>query len=68
MSILGTYNTIIWPKMPKNCKNFHATVPKFTFLVLKINVLIILGHAILCPFSAHARTCNSLTCNMLTKL
>ena len=67
MSVFGTCNTIIWPKTPKNCKNLHATVPKMDILVLKINVLLILGHATLCPFSAHARTCNSLTCNMLTK-
>ena len=68
MSILGTYNTMIWPKMPKNCKNLHATVPKFTFLVLKINVLPKSGHATLCAYLAYSRRCNSLTCNMLTKL
>ena len=48
--------------------HIYTTPPKFAFLILKINVLLILGHATLCPFLAYSRRCNSLTCNMLTKL
>ena len=51
----------------KNCKNLHATVPKFTFLILNLNVLPKSGHTILCAFLAYSRMCNSLTCNMITK-
>ena len=37
-------------KMPQNCKNLYATVPKTGFLISRINGLLILGHAILSVF------------------
>jgi hypothetical protein len=34
---IRTYNIIIWPKMPQNCKKLHMTVQKIGFLILNLN-------------------------------
>ena len=62
-----TCNRGFSPKKPQNCRNVYATVPKTGFLILKINILLFWGHALLCAFSAHETMHECATCNMLTK-
>ena len=40
-----------WPKMAQNCIIIYADVLFWDILILKINVLVKSGHAILCDFS-----------------
>ena len=53
--------------MPQICKTIYADVPFWNILILKINILIILGHATLCAFLIHSVCMKTLTRNMLTK-
>ena len=39
------------PKMAQNCINIYAHVPFWAILILNLNGLLFLGHAILCAFS-----------------
>jgi hypothetical protein len=53
--------------MPQNCRIIYAHVHFLDFLILILNVLPFLGHAILCAFSAHTPVRKLMTRNMLTK-
>ena len=67
-AVFRTWNRWFRPKPAQNCTIIYAHVPFWDILILNLNDLPKSGHATFCAFSSHARTCNSLTCNMLTKL
>ena len=61
------FQDIKYPKTAQNMQNICNDVPKTEFLILRINVLGVWGHATFYEFSITLRISKKLTRNMLTK-